>query len=260
MRNRYPRGRYLSGFLFDSREGHCEYFATSTVMLLREAGIPARYAVGYAVNEYSPLEGRYIARSSDAHSWAQAWTGEAWRVGDTTPPGWVSFDNGTGSMAAPFMDLLSWISYQYSRFKNRNELEEEQTDYDLLYLLIPLILILAWRLYFRKRITRERVRQIKERIREYQGMDSELYRLTRELQKAGYMRRQGETLARWLRRVDESAALPGLDRLAGLHYRYRFDPDGGTEDVRAAIAETAGALLDELRALRQEKRGSLKEA
>src|SRR5208282_1491794 len=43
----------LTRFLLHSRSGHCEYFATATVLLLRELGIPARYAVGYAVHETS---------------------------------------------------------------------------------------------------------------------------------------------------------------------------------------------------------------
>ncbi|MBT8330725.1 MAG: transglutaminase-like domain-containing protein, partial [Deltaproteobacteria bacterium] len=39
----------IENFLTRSRSGHCEYFATATVLLLRQAGIPARYARGYSV-------------------------------------------------------------------------------------------------------------------------------------------------------------------------------------------------------------------
>ena len=65
-KHRYPRGRYLADFLFNSKSGHCEYFATATALLLRTAGIPARYAVGYETQEYSTLEGQYVARSRRA--------------------------------------------------------------------------------------------------------------------------------------------------------------------------------------------------
>ena len=49
--DRRPERSALSRFLLEQRKGHCEYFAAATVLLLREAGIPARYAVGYSVQE-----------------------------------------------------------------------------------------------------------------------------------------------------------------------------------------------------------------
>ena len=42
----------LGNFLLNSRSGHCEYFAASTVLILRALGIPARYAIGYLVHEF----------------------------------------------------------------------------------------------------------------------------------------------------------------------------------------------------------------
>ena len=63
----------LEDFFLRSRSGHCEYFATATVLLLRHAGIPARYATGYSVQEFSRLENRYVVRARHAHSWALAY-------------------------------------------------------------------------------------------------------------------------------------------------------------------------------------------
>jgi len=82
----------LADFFFRTRAGHCEYFATGTVLLLRAAGIPTRYAIGYAVHEWSALEGRFIVRANDAHAWALAWIGGAWREVDTTPAEWVAVE------------------------------------------------------------------------------------------------------------------------------------------------------------------------
>jgi transglutaminase-like putative cysteine protease len=56
---RFTNETPLARFLLRTRSGHCEYFATATVLLLRQLGIPARYAVGYAVHEAS---GRQIRR------------------------------------------------------------------------------------------------------------------------------------------------------------------------------------------------------
>ncbi len=77
----------VEDFLFDSRSGHCEYFATSMVLLLRSQGIPARMVSGYLGAEHNPLEGYYIVRQSNAHAWVEALIeGEGWRIFDPTPP------------------------------------------------------------------------------------------------------------------------------------------------------------------------------
>ena len=73
----------------NARAGHCEYFAASTTLLLRAAGIPARYATGFAVMEYSPLEAAFVVRARHAHAWSRAWNGERWVDLDTTPPSWL---------------------------------------------------------------------------------------------------------------------------------------------------------------------------
>jgi transglutaminase-like putative cysteine protease len=60
-------------FLFDSREGYCEHYATSFVILMRAAGIPARVVAGYQGGEYNETGNYYLVRQSDAHAWAEAW-------------------------------------------------------------------------------------------------------------------------------------------------------------------------------------------
>src|SRR4030095_15960332 len=79
----------LGDFMRDARSGHCEYFAAATTLLLRAAGIPARYATGFAVMEYSPLEAAFVVRARHAHAWARAWDGTRWIDVDTTPPSWL---------------------------------------------------------------------------------------------------------------------------------------------------------------------------
>ena len=71
-------------FLFRSREGHCEFFASSMVLLLRTMGIPARLQAGYAGGE-PDAEGGYLVRDSHAHAWVLAYVNETWRVFDPTP-------------------------------------------------------------------------------------------------------------------------------------------------------------------------------
>ena len=245
QRQRYPRDRYLADFLFNSRSGHCEFFATSTVLLLRAAGVPARYAVGYAVDEFSPLEDQYIARARHAHSWALAWLDGRWHVVDTTPAVWAPFESAQASAFEPLFDLWSWISYRLSRWQSQDELEKsETTDRSmLLWLLIPLGGLLAWRLLLKERVARTGRARTGAVAAAYPGQDSELYRLVRELERRGLVRRPGETLAAWLRRsLAAGAGSPVIEAL-DLHYRYRFDPRGlSTEQHRDMGRAVAAAL------------------
>ena len=75
----------LRTFLLRDRKGHCEYFATAGVMLLKAAGIPARYASGYAVNEYNPMTGSWLIRKRHAHAWSLGFIDGDWRNLDYTP-------------------------------------------------------------------------------------------------------------------------------------------------------------------------------
>jgi protein-glutamine gamma-glutamyltransferase len=76
----------LAHFLFETRAGHCEYFASAMTVMLRTLGIPSREVNGFLPGEYNDLGGDYIVRASDAHSWVEAYfPGNGWIVFDPTP-------------------------------------------------------------------------------------------------------------------------------------------------------------------------------
>ncbi len=76
----------ISDFLFVYRSGHCEYFASAMVLLLRAQAIPARFVTGFLGGEYSPL-GYYLVRQDNAHAWVEAYLdGRGWVIFDPTPP------------------------------------------------------------------------------------------------------------------------------------------------------------------------------
>jgi protein-glutamine gamma-glutamyltransferase len=76
----------LAHFLFETRAGHCEYFASAMTIMLRTLGIPAREVNGFLPGEYNDLGGDYIVRASDAHSWVEVYfPGADWQVFDPTP-------------------------------------------------------------------------------------------------------------------------------------------------------------------------------
>jgi transglutaminase-like putative cysteine protease len=77
----------IENFLFEARRGHCEYFASSMVMLLRAEGIPARLVTGFLGAEYNAWERAWLVRQSNAHAWVEGYVpGEGWIAFDPTPP------------------------------------------------------------------------------------------------------------------------------------------------------------------------------
>ncbi|MDD4913054.1 MAG: DUF3488 and transglutaminase-like domain-containing protein [Sideroxydans sp.] len=73
----------VDDFLFTTKKGFCEHYASSFVFLMRAAGVPARVVTGYQGGEFNDLGGYYILRQSDAHAWAEVWFRNR---------GWVRFD------------------------------------------------------------------------------------------------------------------------------------------------------------------------
>lgn len=81
------RGTGLPGFLFETKSGNCEYFATAAAILLRHAGVPTRLVSGFSVDEWNQYGRFYDVRQSDAHAWIEAEIpGKGWLAFDPTPP------------------------------------------------------------------------------------------------------------------------------------------------------------------------------
>ena len=81
-----PEGNPIEHFLFRSRKGNCEFFASSTALLLRLMGIPARIVGGYKGYIENQYGNYYIVTNSMAHVWVEAYVGNRWLRIDTTPP------------------------------------------------------------------------------------------------------------------------------------------------------------------------------
>ena len=98
----------LSYFLTERPAAHCEYFASGAVIMLRLAGVPARYVTGFVVTEKNTSGGYWIARNKDAHAWAEAWDEQrGWVVVEATPPDGMPHSKPTSAFAA-FRDMLKF--------------------------------------------------------------------------------------------------------------------------------------------------------
>lgn len=71
-------------FLFKSKEGFCEHYASSFVMLMRYVGIPARVVVGYQGGQAAPDEQSWEVRQLDAHAWTEVFLNQQWIRVDPT--------------------------------------------------------------------------------------------------------------------------------------------------------------------------------
>jgi protein-glutamine gamma-glutamyltransferase len=252
---RFRYTRYLTGarpgrtaleeFLTATRAGHCEYFATATTLLLREAGVPARYAVGYAAHEWSRVENRWVVRARDAHAWTLAWVDGGWIEVDTTPSSWIEAESGPPSAWQPLSDLWEWGTFLFARWR-WSEREDRLTG-NLGWLLIPLVGVLVWRLWARRRVHAGAPLGVAVAPARRAGDDSEFYRVERRLSELGFARAPDESLGRWLEAVSAGApatlATGPLRPLLDLHYRYRFDPAGLGAVERQRLRADAEAWL-----------------
>jgi hypothetical protein len=113
----------LANFLFERKQGHCEYFASTMAVMLRTLGIPARVVNGFRSDEFNDLTGNYVVRAKDAHAWVEAFfPGYGWQSFDPTPAGNAGTPQGWGRVGL-YLDAMSsfwreWIisydtSHQY---------------------------------------------------------------------------------------------------------------------------------------------------
>jgi hypothetical protein len=101
-------------FLFDSKTGFCDYYASAMVVLARAAGIPARLVLGYAPGIFDPEQGRFLVRQSDSHAWPELYfPGVGWVEFEPTSPIQEIQRSAVPSAAAP---SPAWFTGAYPLF------------------------------------------------------------------------------------------------------------------------------------------------
>jgi protein-glutamine gamma-glutamyltransferase len=92
---RSPVADPLGNFLFERKQGHCEYFASSMAVMLRTLRIPSRVVNGFRSSEFNDVTGNYVIRARDAHAWVEAYfPGYGWITFDPTPGGAIASPQG----------------------------------------------------------------------------------------------------------------------------------------------------------------------
>jgi transglutaminase-like putative cysteine protease len=115
----------LEHFLFERRAGHCEYFSTAMVVLLRSAGLHARNVNGFLGGQWSQFGDYLVVTQNEAHSWVEVWfQGYGWVAFDPTPPGAAS-----GVLAAswfwPGRILFDGLQHRWNKWVLDYSLDEQ---------------------------------------------------------------------------------------------------------------------------------------
>ena len=237
-------GTALAHFLERTHAGHCEYFATATVLLLRAAGIPARYATGFSVQEWSAFEKAYLVRERHAHAWTRVWIDGAWREIDTTPASWTEVEAQDASRWAYITDFASWLQLKFSELQSR----DDETPLSWLALGAVVLLWIVWRSFGKShRTVRAADASGPSVLHPVSGLDSAFYRIEAAIAARCAPRDTGETMREWLARIaSDLEPLPDRHELAALmhlHYRCRFDPAGVPATERERFSARVDAWL-----------------
>ena len=108
------RGDPVEDFLFGSGAGHCEYFATAMVLLMRARGVPARLVTGFNQGERNGVGNFEVVRRSNAHAWVEVFDESAgWVAFDPTPASTTSAELGSVGFLSAGIDSLRMLWDMY---------------------------------------------------------------------------------------------------------------------------------------------------
>ncbi len=210
----------LKQFLLASKSGHCEYFATATVLILRSLGIPARYAVGYSVFEYNSSLNLYIVRKRHAHAWAVAWHEGQWINVDNTPSSWVEYESVRVPKLLPFVDTFSNLIFSFKRWVKEDGINKNRhIVYATIAALILYLMIRSkvFTVFLLKKVNKKLSKDSLQRPNDY---------IFKKLQELAPPRYSWESMAQWMKRIEKSTILKNapddIKKIVMLHYTYRF--------------------------------------
>jgi protein-glutamine gamma-glutamyltransferase len=236
----------IAQFLTSERRGHCEYFASASALLLREAGIPTRYATGYAVAELDVKRKEFILRGTHAHAWCRVWDAEKsqWLDFDTTPGTWLASITPAGSATQRFNDELKRLRENFFLWRNQPNNRIAVTVV-MIGIGVALVVFLGKRLWKSKRML-----DSAGKADGYTGVvrQTPLNALEHKAEKFLGARPLGQPFGAWFMQL--SKKLPDsatLQEAIELHQRLRFDPDPADEVEQKRLAALASQLEKEIR-------------
>ena len=257
----------VDDFLFNQPVGHCEYFASAAVLLLRAAGVPARYVTGFRGGEWNPIGGYVAVRGERAHAWAEAFVaGAGWTRVDATPPAEALAPAGRLDATSDALDFY-WSRWVVGYDLGRQRDLANQAWHGLGHfgpgallgqILIGLVLSTALTAlgFALRRLRRRHPHGLRlgaaaggtgARARRTEGAVDRLYHRTLgRLSRLGWPRRPNETPHEYAARLRAAGPFAGDDAFDGLTARYaaaRFGGQQPADDTVAALGRTIGDVL-----------------
>jgi protein-glutamine gamma-glutamyltransferase len=249
----------LEWFLLSQPAGHCEYFASGTAVLLRMAGVPCRYVVGFVISEQNRYSGEWVARNEDAHAWVEAYDDtRGWVTVDTTPGAGIPDDAAVSSST----QLYEYLRDEFHRLRigwqqrgvaalltSLNAFIASPVGRALLTGMALLLLgIVFWRR--RRRIQSGHTSYVTHSPVVLQ-LQAARVTLDKAVRRAWRSRQPGETVSRYAQQLATGATSPHdpLTRAAAWYEQYaelRFAPSPN-ESLVGEISAQANKLAAELR-------------
>jgi hypothetical protein len=257
----------VDDFLFSQPVGHCEFFASAAVLLLRAADVPARYVTGFRGGDWNPIGGYVAVRGERAHAWAEAFvTGVGWTRVDATPPADALAPAGRFADTSDALDFFwsRWVvGYDLGRQRDLarhawHEVGRLGPGAPLGRLLIALGLgtALTGLGLAARRARRRRARRLPgfaaagrpgDRATQANAAIDRLYRRTvGRLSRLGWPRRPNETPHEYAARLRTAGPFAADDAFDGLTARYaaaRFGGQQPADEAVAALGRTIGDVL-----------------
>jgi len=240
--DREKRQSAIGIFLETTRAGHCEYFATATALLLRQANVPTRYCVGFSVSERDSSRDEWVMRGKHSHAWCRVWIDDHWEDVDLTPASWESMEAGnTNLWQRKLSDWWQRIREDFLIWRTKAT-NKTRVMIGISIVVTLLLLWISWRLW------QSRQRKTRSKLMRYQrpknAAITDLHQLEPLVAKKIGPRSEGIPFCQWLSELIELD--PSLDkplcRAIKLHSIIRFDPKGASADQSDELASITTAL------------------
>ncbi|MEX2129940.1 MAG: DUF3488 and transglutaminase-like domain-containing protein, partial [Pseudohongiellaceae bacterium] len=254
-------GDQVDDFLFNTRQGFCEHYASSFTYLMRAAGIPARVVVGYQGAEYNRFEDYLMVYQYNAHAWSEIWlAGKGWVRFD--PTGAVSPDRINLGVEAALQDDPAFMNdalFSMMRFRGMNLINtlrlrldaieyewnrrvvsyDQEVQFELFERLfgdvterkiLILMSVMATLVLFFVALTVIRIRP----DRQSRPVEKLYLKVCRELGRAGYPRLRGEGPRDYYLRIAESkpALADEFGQLTEMFMRLNYAPEISDDAAR----------------------------
>jgi protein-glutamine gamma-glutamyltransferase len=268
---RTKRGRDpVAHFLLHRKKGHCEYFASAMVLMLRAVGVPARVVTGFLGGAWNSYGSYVSVRQGDAHAWTEVWFDTiGWVTFDPTPPagrlplaavGWTDrmklffdslrmrwhrwvIDYDVNRQVGLFQDMKGRMTRLRKRATTRLKASRSWG-----YVGLGVTAALLFLFWFLRRPGRHSKESDDVHGRSHRRLVRPMARLLKGLAKHGHRRERGQTIAELAARVD--SASPGLEpttsELTRQYYELRYSgaelPPGKLDNLERGVRSLLAGL------------------